>query len=176
MAQPPNLLVVDGDLMTAPEELLVHQCCCTAVRAHGLSAAVAARFPHADPYAARAPMGSRNMAIPEHRPAPGTLLVLGDGSEGKRRVVALFGQVAMGKPGRYDAGGVPDAPADRLRYFRAGMAALAALRPASLALPWRIGCGLAGGDWRAYWAELAAFAAAHPAVRVALYRLPGTAA
>lgn len=156
-----------GDLLLATEQYIVHQCCCTAVRPHGLAAALFTRWPDADVYARRRRIApSRNLAVPQDRGVPGTIVV-----SGARRIISAFGQVEMGAPGRFSMDGRPDTAADRERYFAACLEAIAALQPTSLAFPARIGCGLAGGNWTHYARMLRDFAAAHPATRVVVYCL-----
>ena len=41
----------------------------------------------------------------------------------------------------------------------------------SVALPWQIGCGLAGGDWIVYEKMIRDWAENHPDVLVAIYKL-----
>jgi len=48
------------------------------------------------------------MAVPEDRPEPGTIQIVG-----KRKIICAFAQVAMGKPGMYDSCGKPDTLEDR---------------------------------------------------------------
>lgn len=145
-----------GNLLDATEWAIVHQCNCVTRRAAGLAAAIAKKWPHADPYARRN----------EDRPALGSIRVYDAG----RRVIALFAQWDPGRPG-LDA---RDAPSARLGYFEAALLAIEALvpRPPSLAFPERIGCGLAGGEWARYRAALAAFAARNPDIRVVIVALP----
>lgn len=172
--------VRSGDLLEAREDAIVQQNNCISLRAHGLSAFIARRWPSADPYALRAPGRSArggfwpNTAAPEARPAMGTSLLLETKERGRPRVACLFAQYCPGPPGRYrdPAGlGVPDAAEDRLRAFGAALRHLAAAHPElrSLALPHGIGCGLAEGDWSAYSAAIEAFAREHPHLRVVIY-------
>lgn len=154
-----------GDLLASDAQYLVHQCNCVATRPHALSAAIAARFPAANIYAERAPVPGKSFAIAAHRGVPGDIVV-------RDSVIAILGQVAPGRPGEYHAYGIPDTAADRERYFAAGLAKIAALAPASLAFPARIGCDKAGGDWRAYTRMLDAFAAAHPHIAISVVELP----
>jgi O-acetyl-ADP-ribose deacetylase (regulator of RNase III) len=172
--KPPNLTIKLGDVRRASEQYIVQQCCCIATKPHGLSSVLAKAFPGSCPYSTRRnAAGKANLARVEDRPTPGTLTILG-----VRRVVSLFAQHGMGKPGQWPApAGTPDTAADRVRYFRACLDALAALKPSSVALPYGIGCGLAGGDWNgAYWPALCAFAAASPDMRVVLYKFGAAAA
>lgn len=194
-----SVILVHGDLCDAPERFLVQQCNCVSRFPHGLSAAIARRL-GADPYSKRA--GIKNTAEPGARPAPGTIEVLDATTAEKKgtRVVCLYGQVGMGTSGSFSGSfGIPDSPADRIRYFSQALDALAAFlkvnsecsavcehqgkedadtvvstrvprRVPTVAMPERIGCGLAGGDWSLYKAAIDAFATKH-GIRVVLYRL-----
>jgi hypothetical protein len=158
------LTEISGNLLEATEQYIVQQCCCTAVKAHGLSDVIA-RVLGVNVYAIRRREGRKNLAVPADRAVPGTIRV-------EKNVINLFGPFAMGKPGAYHTDlGVPDSAADRVRYFREGLDAIRQLAPASVAFPYRIGCGLAGGNWTVYRGMLEEFAAANPAIRVVVYRL-----
>lgn len=162
------------NILAATEDYIVHQCCCTACRPHGLSATLAAAFPYSNIYSLRRPIKpGYNFAVAADRSTPGTAMIVGNGTATQRYVAALFGQVAMGKPGRYNSGGLPDTPADRQMYFKSALDDLAKQIPptASLAFPYKIGCGLAGGDWATYSAMLETYAADHPEFKIVLYRL-----
>lgn len=65
----------------------------------------------------------------------------------------------------------PDSRADRIRYFQSGLDEIAKLKPTSLAFPYMIGCGLAGGDWPTYRKMLEEFAAKMPETKIVLYSL-----
>lgn len=163
----------EGNILTATEDYIAQQTCCTACRAHGLSEAIATMFLHGNPYSLRKPIAPRkNTARPEDRPEAGTCLILGDGKE-KRYIACLFGQYAMGKSGKYDACGIPDTQEDRLQYFELALEDFARQIPptASVAFPYKIGCGLAGGDWKKYSSILEKWAKTHPYMKIALYKL-----
>lgn len=100
-------------------------------------------------------------------------MILGDGSADKRYIACLMAQFAMGKSGKYDSFGVPDSKDDRMRYFQMSLDDLSGKIPAdaSLAFPWKIGCGLAGGDWTVYERILEEWASKHPGHKVVLYKL-----
>lgn len=147
--------IVEGDLLDAKEQYIVQQCNCYTVRGHGLSKTIADRYgPPADPYTSRRPMGTRNLAIPEDRDKPGTVRILAD------RVVCLFAQLCPGKPHRFAS--YPnyqmDTTVQRVRWFKQCLEELERLGPTSLAFPWTIGCGLAGGNWFTYRAMIEDFA------------------
>ncbi|CAE8584288.1 unnamed protein product [Polarella glacialis] len=163
-----------GDLLAASEDCLLHQCCCVLRKpAEGVAAAIFAFFPEADVYLQRRDRG---------RPidSPGTVSVHG-------RVVNLYGQICPGRPmtdltevirSPYAAcfvqlpPGTCDSSEERLSWFTRGLAALPLALPSevtSLAVPARIGCGLARGNWPTYLQVLRRFAAQHPSFRVVLY-------
>jgi hypothetical protein len=163
-------------IVAATEDYIVHQCCCTACKPHGLSATLAAAFPHSNIYALRKPIApGRNFSRPEDRPTAGTAKILGNGST-ERYVAALFGQVAMGTPGRYNACGLPDSAIDRQKYFKSALDDLSKQislqeQTASLAFPYKIGCGLAGGDWGIYSKLLETWSLENPSLTIVLYRV-----
>lgn len=166
----------EQNILAATEDYIVHQCCCTACKPHGLSATLATTFPHSNIYALRRPIKQGlNFARSEDQPKAGTTMIVGNGTT-ERYVAALFGQVAMGKPGRYNSGGLPDSSEDRQKYFKLALDDLAkqiqtTATKASLAFPYRVGCGLAGGNWEIYSAMLESYAAEHPLFKIVLYRL-----
>lgn len=162
------LEVVRGDLLNATEDYICQQCNCISVRPHGLSQQIALKYPHVDPYSSRRPLGNRNLAVPEDRPVPGSIHVYG--SDQVRKVICMFAQYGMGKPGAY-GNTEPDSHTDRLRWFIQCLGQITMVRPKSIALPWMIGCGLAGGDWSVYHNILGRWAVGNPEITVRLYRL-----
>jgi O-acetyl-ADP-ribose deacetylase (regulator of RNase III) len=159
-----KMKIIAGDLLDADADYIVQQCNCLSTKPHGLSETIAKKWPEADPYSVRRKLNGRNMAVISDRAVAGTILVLG-------KVICAFGQVAMGKPGRFDSVGRPDSAADRLNYFKACLGQIALLKPKSIAFPYKIGCGLAGGDWPTYEAVLQAWSTANPDIDVTLYKL-----
>lgn len=167
------LSVFEGDLLCATEQYLMQQCNCISTAPHGLSGAVAAKFPWADPYRRRRKLNGRNCAVPEHRPEPGTVDVFGDGVD-KRYVVCMYAQYGMGKPYSYNNAGREweDSPKLRKEWFAQCLDEVAYLKPTSVAMPHGIGCGLAGGNWaKDYHPVLVKWADENPAIAVVLYKL-----
>jgi hypothetical protein len=73
-----SVTYVHGDLlfMKIP---IVQQCNCLTVKTHGLSQSIAERYPWANLYATRRPLGHRNLAIKADRGRPGTIRILSNG-------------------------------------------------------------------------------------------------
>jgi O-acetyl-ADP-ribose deacetylase (regulator of RNase III) len=151
----PFLTLIDGDLLDAPEKFICHQCNCVTKSARGLSAAIFDRFPYADAYRERGAQKS----------TAGTIQIRGNGAD-QRFVVNMFAQISGGKPKANESA------ARRVSLFRACLAELAKVRNLeSVAFPYLIGCGMAGGNWDQYRSELERFADVVK-VPVVVYKLP----
>jgi O-acetyl-ADP-ribose deacetylase (regulator of RNase III) len=163
--------IVTGDLLDAKQDLIVQQCNCVTVKSHGLSASIAKKYSFADVYAKRRQM-SKNMAVFEDRGIPGTCVLSFPSSYIHTEkptvpvVGALMAQIAPGKSKQwartYKISPELDSREARLIYFKQ---ALTNLREKcvtygfhSVAFPFNIGCGLAGGHWPDYLAALEVFA------------------
>jgi len=132
--------VVTGDLLESDAKYIVHQCNCVTWNAAHLAKTVFRRFPYADIYNPR--RGT------ERHDEPGTIIIRGDG-EAERLVIAVLGQYYPGSP-RYP-NSAKDGSQARQRYFQSGLDKIAELPDLhSVAFPWGIGCGAAGGDWPTY--------------------------
>jgi O-acetyl-ADP-ribose deacetylase (regulator of RNase III) len=164
--------VVNADLITSQEEYIVQQCNCVATRPHGLSKTIADKFT-CDPYSSRKKIGNRNMASEECRPNPGSFEVF-ESSENTPKIICLFAQYGMGKPYSYNNSYKQweDSSASRLQWFKQGLRDIVKLQPRSLALPYKIGCGLAGGNWeKDYFPALKEFSENNPKIRIVLYKI-----
>lgn len=169
-----TLTIKSGDLLDAEEDYILQQCNCVGCRPHGLSAAIAKKFPFADPYSLRKPMGQRNFAVKEDQPKPGSIQLLED-EDCSKKVICLFAQYGMGKPYSYTNKGskaVPDSFDLRQEWFKLCLEQVARqVAPGStLAMPFQIGCGLAGGDWKVYNQMISEWAANHPSLKLTMYK------
>ena len=154
--------IVTGDLFEAPEKYLVHQCNCVTQTAAHLAKDVFERFPYSDIYTGR-----------EDPDQPGHIIVRGNGQD-QRYVVALLGQYYPGRP-KYPKSTLDGIPA-REKYFYRALLRLSKLDDLeSIAFPWRIGCGAAGGDWERYLGKITNFAqyVGDKGVKVRIYRREG---
>jgi O-acetyl-ADP-ribose deacetylase (regulator of RNase III) len=123
----------DGDLLTYPCNYVVHQCNCITTRGKGLADAIFKKWPQADSY--------KNNT----KRTTGTVDVVLVAAENKY-IVNLYGQR---KPAKCDS---VETWQMRLRWFEAGLVKLEKLvQPnTTVAFPYLIGCGLAGGNWIHY--------------------------
>lgn len=166
-----ELKVINGSLLDATTEYIVQQTCCTALRPHGLSETIAKRWSSVDPYGKRTKYKG-NWATADSRPAVGSIQVYPnpDGPQ----VICAFAQYTHGKPGKYqDPLMIPvsDTTDDRLLNFKVCLERIAELKPKSLGFPWKIGCGLAGGNWSQYFDAIHTWASKHPETQVIFYKL-----
>jgi O-acetyl-ADP-ribose deacetylase (regulator of RNase III) len=137
--------IVSGDLFEAKEKYLCHQCNCVTDRAAHLAKDVFVRYPFADIYTGR--------VVPNK---PGTIEIRGNGQD-QRYVINLLGQVYPGRP-KYPLSSLDGLPA-REKHFHQCLLRVAKIpNLESLAFPWRIGCGAAGGNWDHYIVTLTNFA------------------
>lgn len=153
--EPPNLEVVSGDLLAAEEQYICHQCNCVTTHGKYLSASLFERFPYADIYSNRTSHGE-----------PGNIIIRGDPD--RRWVIALLAQYYPGRS-RYAS----DTAELREGWFRECLikvSQLPGLR--SLAFPYGIGCGAAGGNWHHYYEMISLLARKRPDIQIRIYRLP----
>ena len=166
--KPPGVENRAGDLTEWTEaDAIVHQCNCLAVKAHGLSAQIARKYPWADVYRYRRRQRFRNLAIPADRKEPGTIQIMRNpgldivkNSKGESNlipkrpdVIVLFAQWDFGKGGgcRRTLSSYRDTPEEREQWFQQCLDELGKNKKyQNLAFPYKIGCGLAGGNWNHY--------------------------
>ena len=150
------LKVVTGNILSADEQYIAHQCNCVTTTSAGLAKIIFTKWTHAECYYIR--------WAPDK---PGTIEVRGDGKYYGRLIVNMFAQYNPGKPPSADD------PLDgfqaRKKYFIECMKAIDTLKPQSVAMPWQIGCGLAGGDWDFYKKVIDKFS---NSFNITLYKLP----
>lgn len=134
--------VVRGDLLESEAKYIVHQTNCVSKSGAGLAHHLFKKFPYADTYKNR-----------EKEDTPGTIVVRGNG-EDQRFVINLMGQYY---PGGLMADG-PDTQKNRRSHFYKALFEISKLDSLeSVAFPYRIGCGIAGGDWDWYFDMLLKF-------------------
>ena len=154
--------IKSASLLTATETFLCQQCNCVAVKPHGLSATL-----RPNPYTRRRAISGRNCAVIEDRPKPGTIEIL-DG-----RVLCMYAQYGMGAPFSFNnRDGVlfsGDTSVQRAVWFAKCLDRMHDLE-GTFAMPYKIGCGLAGGNWDTY---LRLLESSEIADRITLYRLSG---
>jgi hypothetical protein len=120
---------VTDDLFNSVEDVMGHQTNCKTTKPWGLSKAMFDRYPVADVYS------------DDSVRVPGTTILRK--LESGRYVANLMGQRYPSRP-KYKN----DTSEKRLQWFTTALEEIP--DELSVALPYRIGCGLAGGDWDDY--------------------------
>lgn len=138
--------IVTGDIFDSKENFFCHQTnCISTSNAAGLAKDIFTKYPYADCYVSRTETS-----------IPGTIDIRGNGLD-QRFIVNLHGQVYPGRC-RYPLSNL-DGLAARQKYFYHGLLRLAKIKDLeSVAFPWRVGCGLGGGDWEHYIGQINIFA------------------
>ena len=150
MAQDKYLKVVLGDLLEADETYLFHQCNCVSTKPWGLAKTMFDRYPEANTYN----QDDRNPGFVE-------FVEVDHG----RKIINAYCQYYPGKP-RYET----DTSALRLSWFLKCLKTVRSAGIRSLAMPYNIGCGLAGGDWDQYFLAITNFARRYQ-IYITLYKL-----
>jgi len=137
--------IITGSLLDSTDTYICHQTNCVSTgSAAGIARVIFDKFPYADCY--------RDRLVADE---PGTFELRGDGNI-NRFVINLHGQYKPGGPNypgtkdlKYN-----DTSEDREHYFALCLAGLMSTenikRGQTLAFNWRIGCGIAGGNWERY--------------------------
>lgn len=155
--------IITGDLLNATEKYIAHQTNCVSDGgAAGVARAIFDKYPYADCYSSRIEASE-----------PGTIDVRGNGQD-ERLVVNLHAQYYPGNP-KY-----PHSSKDgfevREKFFHKCLIKVARIENLeSIAFPWRIGCGIAGGVWERYLGTLNNFAhhVEKQGVKVVIYQREG---
>jgi O-acetyl-ADP-ribose deacetylase (regulator of RNase III) len=157
------LEIITGDLLEATEKYIVHQTnTISNSEAGGIARAIFDKYPYANCYADRI-----------EQSIAGTIDIRGNGID-KRLIITLHGQIYPGRC-RYPLSSL-DGLAARETYFYRGLLRVAQLPDLeSVGFPWRVGCGLGGGDWEHYLGIINNFAnyVGEQGVKVRIYRREG---
>ena len=152
--------LIDGDVLDTDADALMHQTNVTTRHAKHMAGAVFDKWPGADTYSSgrRRTLGTVDVTF-VCRSGGGPMDLPGLVPEGPGRTFAILNLNAQKGPG------IPrpcmyagDNKENRLAWFRECLEHIKYNNPVlgfkTIAAPWRIGCGAAGGDWRVYFEVL----------------------
>ena len=139
------LKVVQGDIFNATEDYIAHQCNCVSKDAKGLAQNIFQIYPHADTYSTRT----------QHS-KPGTISI-------HCNVINMYAQYYP-TISKYSN----DTPEMRINWFISCLNSMVILKPATIAMPYNIGCCLGGGVWDLYSSTLEKFCNDHQ-MNITLY-------
>lgn len=137
--------IITGSIIDSKEKYIAHQTNCVSILAAGVADTIFTTYPYSNTYANRT----------EHD-IPGTIKILGNGID-QRFVINMFAQFYPGSSKYNDSN--KDGLAARKRYFHQCLLRVAKISDLnSIAFPWRVGCGIAGGSWDHYLGTITNFA------------------
>jgi len=140
-------------------QIIAQQCNCTSRKARGLAKDIIDTFPYADFYSKRTKSSK-----------PGTIKVVGSPKTGKRLILAMFSQLQPGNSGEGDTSSLRETWFGRcLEKISSNIKGLR-----SIAFPYKIGCGMAGGNWENYKAMIDRWAKKNPQIEVYIASLEST--
>lgn len=143
-----NLKITRGDILETKAQIILQQCNCVSLKGKGLYNSILEKYPHADFYSQR-----------KSKSVPGTIKLAGNKSE--KYIVALFAQYNPGGPREGDT------KEDREKWFENCLEKVSRIKNIkSVAIPYKIGCGLAKGNWDNYFTIINKWAYSHPAIKV----------
>lgn len=148
-----KVVVKKGDVAQADEHYIAHQCNCTSPVVIGAARAIFLAFPVAGWYLRE---------IKEKRPEVATILVT---KTGGKTIINMFAQYYPGTSKYFDRA------ENRLHWFVRCLNQITdeIEDGAHIAMPYGIGCGLAGGDMNSYMAAIETWSQ-HPKIgKVVLY-------
>lgn len=162
--------VVNDDIFNSKEKYLCHQCNCITNKAAHLAKNVFEKYPYANVYKNRQKIGKSG--IKRTRDTPGTISIQGNGIS-DRYVIACFAQRFPGNS-KYNN----DTYNLRERWFLRCLFEISKIENLeSVAFPYGIGCGAAGGSWVIYIAMIerfAKFVKEKQGATVVIYKFPDT--
>lgn len=139
--------IVRGNILDAEEQFIVHQCNCRTFRSAGLAKALFDKYPNTNIY------NDGTVRV------PGTIII-------RDRIINLLAQDQPGKSSRQET------QEQREKWFFDGLAQIERIDGLeSIAFPYGIGCGLAGGNWSVYFSMISAFNKRNPQIKVVIYQL-----
>lgn len=134
------ITIIEANILTAQTKYIAHQTNCISKSSAGVAKCIFTKFPYADTYKNRLKADKL-----------GTIKIMGDGKE-QRYVINMNAQVYPGPSNKDNSG-------ERLEAFDKCLSHIADIPELeSIAFPFNIGCGLAGGNWEHYLIVLEKFA------------------
>lgn len=160
------LEIVRGNILYADTKYIAHQCNCITTKSKGLSKIIFDRHPYADIYSSR-PEKVDYKNLPEGQKA-GTIIIKGNDRD-QRYIINMLSQIYPGPPKFIQS--KLDGESARIKYFIECLDKISKIENLeSIAFPYGVGCGLAGGNWNIYFPLLKGFAKHIHPTPVILYK------
>jgi O-acetyl-ADP-ribose deacetylase (regulator of RNase III) len=142
---------INGDILDAKETYICHQCNCVTKTSYGLSKSISNKYIWADLYKTR----SKNKQNLQHSDEPGTIIEFQHPTDSNKfhKVICFMSQIGPGKPNAYKKlylNTYNDTYENRKKWFQDCLYILDENNYETVAIPYGMGCGLAGGKWDEY--------------------------
>ncbi len=142
------ITIKNADLLNFTEQYAAHQCNCVSTDAKGIARYIFQKFPNADTY--------KNRPTPS---IPGNIDICGN-------IINMYAQYYP-TVAKY----TNDSNDKRIIWFKQCLVKISQINNIhSIAIPYNIGCGLAGGNWNIYYSMIEEFAV-NTKINVTLYKL-----
>lgn len=142
--------IIKGDILETDFQYIAHQCNCVSSGWSGLAYGIFEKFPYSNIY------DERNRGKYVH--IPGEIYIRGNGAD-KRYVINFTGQIYPGYPSDTKFLQFIDSAPNRRKFLYDCLMEIAEIKNLKeIAFPYRVGCGLAGGNWDEYEILLKKFA------------------
>ena len=145
---------INGDLLnTEGVDAVVHVVNCLCTRPHGLSLKIAEKYPWGDIYQKRKSVSGRNLAVANDRGVPGTIKIFDPPVDCFPKIICLLAQWDYGKANQFKSRRIPphvDSESNRTTWFRQSLEEMGKTDVQTLAVPYKLGCGLGGQNWNVY--------------------------
>lgn len=134
------MITIDDDLLNSKEKYIAHICNCISYNSAGVAKAIFDRFSYSDTYSSR--------KINNFKDKVGSISIHGNGKD-QRYIINMYAQYYPGKSKYINS--KLDSIKLRLEYFHQCLISISEIENLeSIAFPYFVGCGLAGGDWKMY--------------------------
>jgi len=140
---------IKGDIFNTDIQYIAQQCNCVTTYGRGLFTAIKNKYKWADTYST-----NKNRI-------PGTIDIKGNGKD-KRFVINMYAQKNVGK----------HSFEKRIEWFKQCLYQISQIDGISeIAFPYKIGCGMGGGDWSVYRQMIKTFSDENPNIQVFIIKL-----
>lgn len=149
--------IVNDSILNSKEQYIAHQCNCVTKNSLGLAKLLFETYPWSNVYLNR-----------DKPDKPGTVKIsYNPNNNNGPHIINMFAQFIPGKSRTFDE------EYRRLSYFKSCMTSIFDNIPdlKSIAFPFGIGCGLAGGDWNKYYQIIQEFAEKYENVSIKIYKI-----
>ena len=140
-----SIKIIEEDILNSGALIIAHQCNCCSVDAKGLAKSIFDKYPYANNYKNRIKNDKTTYS------EPGTIEIFGEGTKEAPFIINIYAQYFPGvsEYANYTASLRRGWFKECLQHIEA-FVKLNNIHLHNVAMPYNIGCGLAGGDWELY--------------------------